>query len=94
VSLSPEVASTIGLSLDLVGALLIGFEFFKKYEGDRFRPDSGLGIDYEKGFLRTQSEVQPTDEYRQWGIRRERVAKVGLALLCIGFGLQILANWL
>lgn len=93
-SLYPEMVSTIGLSLDLIGALLIGFEFLKKYKGDRFRPDSGVGIDPEKGLLLTQSEVQPTNEYRQWEAKRECVAKIGLACLCVGFGLQILSNWL
>lgn len=93
-SLYPEIVSTIGLFLGLIGALLIGFEFFKKYEGDRFRPDPGVGIDAEKGLLVTQSGVQPTDEYRQWEARRECIAKIGLTFLCIGFGLQILSNWL
>ena len=93
-SLYPEIVSTIGLFLGLIGALLIGFEFFKKYEGDRFRPDCGVGIDAEKGLLSTQSEVQPTNEYRQWEARRERTAKIGFVFLCTGFALQILSNWL
>ncbi|UZJ46174.1 hypothetical protein OOT55_09040 [Marinimicrobium sp. C6131] len=93
-TLSPEVVSTTGLALDLFGAILIGFEFFKKYKGDQYRPDAGLGIDPSKGIIITQSEVQPTDDFKRWQRKRERTAKLGFSFLAVGFSLQIAANWI
>lgn len=90
--ISPKLVNSIGLVFDLIGALLIGFEFFKKYKDDRFRPDAGMAVDPDRGLVQ-QSEVQPTDEYKAWESRREKVAIVGLTFLCTGFALQILANW-
>lgn len=90
--ITPEIVGTVGLLLDLVGALMIGFEFFKKFDGDKFRPDAGLAVHPLKGVIH-QSEVQPTDDYMKWDAKREKMAKIGLAMLCIGFILQIVANW-
>ena len=91
--ISPALVSSTGLGLDLIAAVLIGFEFFKKYKGDKFRPDAGLAVDRSGTGIVLQSEVQPTDEYLAWESRRERVAIFGFTLLCVGFSLQILANW-
>jgi len=93
VNISPEFVSSTGLVSDLIGALLIGFEFFKKYKGDRFRPDAGMAAHPERGVI-LQSEVQPTDEFKAWEARREKVAFIGFSFLSIGFCLQILANWI
>lgn len=88
-----KIASTVGLLFDVIGALMIAYEVFKKFDGDKFQPDAGIGL-LPSGEMVSQSEVQPTPEYQKWEQRRVRMMKIGLAFLLVGFGLQIIGNWI
>ncbi|ABV37167.1 hypothetical protein Ssed_2560 [Shewanella sediminis HAW-EB3] len=90
--MTQEILSSIGLLLDLVGAIMIGFEVLKKYSGEKYQQAAGLGID-ENGYIQNQSDVQPTADFAKWEKEREFYMKVGLFILATGFIIQIVANW-
>ena len=77
--LSPEIINTVGLAFDIVGVILLFFYGLPE-------PISKTGA----GHL-TWGENE--EEATKWRLYKTRSCW-GLALLIIGFSLQLLSNWL
>jgi hypothetical protein len=79
------LTNILGVIFDLVGAYLVAFEVVRKFRGrpfaDSFTFDESV-----------QLAPQPTEEHRQWELRKFTYMKWGLALLTVGFVLQLIAN--
>ena len=80
--LNPKVINTLGLSLDIIGALLIW-----KYGLPTELPTSGhvgkiMGIP-----IKGKVDPKQKKEY-------ERMSTAGILLLILGFALQLISNWL
>ncbi len=71
--------------MDMVGAILVGIEAFRRFKGTKLV----LGQTYGT-FLNPPTE---TEEFKSWSKRNLIIAWSGLGLLFLGFGLQIVANW-
>ena len=96
--MNQEWLSVIGLLLDLIGVLLLAFEWWRAFEGER----RGLSARLFQLSLR----VVPSDEFdpvkeQLRDIRHERLALaprrryvgLGLCLIVVGFLLQLLGAW-
>jgi hypothetical protein len=79
-----RVIGTIGLCLDIIGAILVAVEVVKIYKGNITSAVNGAWNDRGK----------PTIEYHMYEKERRKWMKIGLACLLFGFGLQILALWM
>lgn len=80
-----QVISTIGLSLDIIGAYLVASEVVSQYKGHQLKPIETRCM---------QSEPpEKTKEFTNWENIRYLKMKIGLALLIIGFLMQITGVW-
>ncbi len=81
-----QVISTIGLSLDIIGAFMVASEVVSQYKGHQLKPIETRC---------SQSEPpEKTDEFTEWENIRNLKMKIGLDLLTIGFLMQIAGVWL
>lgn len=81
-----QVISTIGLILDIIGAFLVASEVVSQYKGHQLKPIETRC---------SQSELpEKTKEYKKWENIKNLKMKIGLALLTIGFLMQITGVWL
>lgn len=79
--------SITGLGLDLIGALFIGYEVFKRFRGEVVQRKSGIEhIDVDIPEI--------TEDYKRWEARKRKVMAIGLAMLASGFILQIVGAFL
>ena len=76
--------SIAGLGLDLIGALLIGYEVFNRFRGEVVQRKAG--IEYVDVDI-----PEITEDYKRWEARKHKVMAIGLAMLASGFILQIVA---
>lgn len=77
--------STIGLIIDMIGALLVAYEVVKKFDGTQFV----VGTTYDT----VTDPPKKTGEYVLWEIRKYKFMSAGLIALLFGFFLQIIAVW-
>ena len=78
-----QLLSVGGLSLDLVGALFIGYEVLNRYRGEVVQRKGGIEhIDVDL------PELAPA--FIEYEARKHKVMAIGLSLLATGFLLQIL----
>lgn len=79
------LVNIVGILLDICGAFLVASEvvhkFYGRQYGDSFTFDNSV-----------QFAPPPTEEYKKWAHLKERRMTVGLVLLTLGFGLQVIAN--
>ena len=79
--------SITGLGLDLIGALFIGYEVFKRFRGEVVQRKSGIEH-VDVGI------PEITEDYQRWESRKHKVMAAGLAMLASGFVLQIIGVYL
>ena len=85
--ISSQWFSIAGLGLDLIGALLIGYEVFNRFQGEVVQRK--LGIKYIDVDI-----PELTEDYKRWEIHKHKVMAIGLAMLVSGFSLQIVGVYL
>lgn len=90
--ITSNLINTVGLVLDLIGAGLLGYEIFRKYDGEHYEPSAGLALGADN-IVKEISEVQPTAEFSKWNLKRLNMMKVGFGFLIFGFLVQIYSNW-
>ena len=79
-----QLITTAGLLADILGAILVAFEIFKKYDGAAFNV----------GEQKIGGPSVNSEEYQLWEQDKFRTMTRGLIYLTIGFLLQIFAAWL
>ena len=84
----PKIVNSIGLGFDIFGAWFVAWEVVRQYEGRQYGSESLLHMRLDA------PSAEKTPEFLKWEINKYRRMKIGLALLTIGFVLQIGANWL
>ena len=80
----PKVIATVGLTFDMIGAVLVAIEVVKVYSGEITGGMEALMIDMGK----------PTPEFKQFEKKKRTWMTVGLVFLLLGFGLQIVSIWM
>ncbi len=94
--LSSQWISTIGLGMDMIGAILVAYEVIRDFNGNKYREPTPQTEEEIRRLLRGEyNETGATDtmEFRRWQSRKRFVGGIGLAFLLAGFGLQAWANW-
>jgi len=83
--LTPKIINSIGLLFDIAGAWLVAWEVVNQYKQRQYKTQffDDIGNDLEK---------EPN--YEQWENNKYFKMRLGLALLTLGFLLQITSNWL
>jgi hypothetical protein len=81
----------VGIVFDIVGAFFIASEVVRQFRGQKYKGSAGWTFDSSVTMTPPATE---TEEYKAWDRRKYRRMKIGLALLVLGFGLQIVANLL
>ena len=81
---NPKYLIVIGLTLDLIGVLLVSLDILSPFKGDKFHKigemqDGGISFDPEK------------DAHKSYSSSRLTFSKWGVALLVLGFFLQIMS---
>jgi|GEM_PF-2063489 len=81
-----KIINSIGLCVDIAGVWLVAIEVVKQYKGKKFRenPTWNDVIDGPKESL----------GYEKWQILNHKLMLLGLALLTLGFLLQVVSNWI
>lgn len=78
--------NSIGLVFDATGAVLIAYEIWAPFKGKKYRDD--ITIDELDG------PVKETKEFLAWERRKYSLMVFGLALLVIGFLLQLASQFI
>jgi hypothetical protein len=83
--MNPYILTIVGLSLDMLGAILVAIEVVSQFRGEKFEaPPLQFG---------GTSKPVPTKNFKQWDNKRLFWMKLGLIALTCGFLLQISANY-
>ena len=76
-----KILGTIGLVLDIIGAILVAFEVVKVYRGQIV---SNL----------IYGNLKPAEKFKEYENKKHRMMKIGLCFLIVGFLMQIIAIWI
>ena len=82
--------TTIGLSLDIVGVILVSIEIFKPFKGKRNDTDD-LRIASIMGVLGL-AEITDSVEYTVWERMKRKCGLWGLGFILVGFIIQLIAS--
>lgn len=84
----PQIVTTLGLYFDIVGAWFVAIEVVHVF-------NSPATIDVgDAGTFNGGTQIVPNPEFQSHEKKKRLYMKWGLALLLIGFGLQIVGTWL
>jgi hypothetical protein len=92
-----SIVNSIGLVLDIVGAIFVATEVVDQFHGNKFKATAGIVITDYLGSDGTPLSIQQpdeTNEYKGWELKKYWRMKVGLAFLIFGFLFQLLSNWI
>lgn len=78
----------VGIICDIFGAFFVASEVVRQFKGNKHKQSTGFSI----GDFVSNPPPEETEEYKQWDLRKYRNMKIGLCLLVLGFGLQVVAN--
>jgi hypothetical protein len=89
------IVNTVGVSLTMIGALLIAVDVTRQYKGHPYEPivqsfQDSEGID-DIGIIQ---QPPKTPEYSKWESTNKKLMLVGLILIFMGGILQICASWI
>jgi len=84
------LTNSLGLVLDIVGAVLVASEVVRQYRGEKLQSRGG----WVGGAEVVDHDVSETAQYRDWEKTKYRNMKFGLGFLIAGFLLQLASNWL
>jgi hypothetical protein len=79
----------IGIFCDIIGAFLVASEVVRQFHGEKYR--SSAQMSFDSSYVITQP-AQESEEFQAWDLKKYRHMKFGLAILTVGFLLQIFAN--
>ena len=79
------ILNIIGLSFDMLGAVLVAWEVSRQFKGKKFH---NIG----QAQCSDISYSPETEEYKKYTSTKENKMKLGLACLLFGFSLQIISN--
>lgn len=85
--ITSKLISTIGLVFDIIGAWLIGIEIYYQFKKTKFEVQSN----------KLNGDIPPpkqSDDYTKYELTKYKFMLIGLILLTIGFGFQIVSNYL
>jgi hypothetical protein len=88
----PHILTSIGLLADVAGAVLLAVGLIIK-EDDAIKLSAVTGMSYtmDKPPSRAELLKQPAVQDR---LKQSRWAKIGIAVLVVGFLLQLLGTWI
>ena len=81
--------NSAGIICDIVGAWFVGWEVVRQYEGKKYEVSAGFAM----GDFVVGQQAKETEPYTAWEKSKYTKMKIGLALLTVGFALQLAANW-
>ena len=87
-----SIVNSIGLVLDIVGAIFVATEVVDQFHGNKFKATTSIEIPGMS--LSIQPQPVETNEYKGWELKKYWRMKVGLAFLIFGFLFQLLSNWI
>ena len=79
------ILNIIGLIFDMVGATFVAWEVARQFKGKKFH-------DIGQAQCSNLTYSPETEEFQKYTKAKEIKMKIGLALLIIGFSLQIASN--
>lgn len=83
--LTPKFINSIGLLFDIAGAWLVAWEVINQYKQCQYKAQL---------FDDIGSNLEKNPNYEKWENNKYFKMQLGLALLTLGFILQIASNWL
>ena len=81
------ILNIIGLSFDMLGAILVAWEVASQFKGKKFH-------DIGQAQCSNITYSPETEEYQKYIGTKEKKMKIGLACLLFGFSLQIVSNFI
>jgi hypothetical protein len=84
-----SVVTSFGLLLDIIGAWFVAWEVVFQFQGNKFSQP------YTPTF-NTNKPPSPTEStfFKNWEANNYIKMKIGIALLTLGFILQIISTWM
>ncbi len=95
--MSTQIINTIGISLTMIGAILIAVDVTRQYKGKKIDVSPGIvlgGYMGGGGNIVAGQDAKETEEYKQWQKINFRLMAFGLAGILIGGFFQIVACWM
>ncbi len=81
-----KIINSVGLVFDMFGAWLVAWEVVMQYKGKKYaNHDSSHSVG---GIFEDRSPTD-TSEFRKYEQEKYKYMQIGLALLLLGFGLQL-----
>lgn len=97
-----KIVNSTGLAFDIVGAWFIAWEVTNQFKGEKThirggntvrRSNLGHTMVDEQPLIMPKQTAEETLPFRQWQATKHLKMKVGIALLTLGFILQIASSW-
>jgi len=93
--MTTQVLDTIGISLTMIGAILIAVDVTRQYNGEKHYIGAGvLRKDYLGSPVIVEQNAYETEEYKRWQQINKRLMLCGLSGILIGGLIQIIARWI
>jgi hypothetical protein len=84
------LVNSIGILLDIIGAWFVAWEVVREYKGKKHDVSTGVAM----GNWVVGQDVKETNEFKKWELNKYSKMRIGLALLTLGFLLQLASNWI
>ena len=95
---NPKIVSSLGLSFDIIGAILVAIEVVKVFRGPMTldeetvrKKKGGKGTSFKSG-VPYEHVINP--DYKNFETGKRTIMRIGLYFLVTGFVMQILSNWI
>lgn len=93
-----KICNSIGLILDVIGAVLVAIEVTHRFDGVKHQSGSGTVMNVESvgGLVSITAprRIKETEEYIKYQLDNYFKMKCGLICLVVGFFFQITSNWI
>lgn len=83
----PAIITTVGLALDIFGAVLVAVEVVKVFRGPTSIDDG------DTGSIAGGTQIVPNPEFVKYERSKHCYMRAGLACLVLGFILQAIGTW-
>jgi len=93
--MTTQVLDTIGISLTMIGAILIAVDVTRQFNGEKHYISAGVSrADYLGSPVIVEQNAYETEEYKRWKQINKRLMLCGLSGILIGGIVQIIARWI